>query len=414
MMRRSISFLFFILFLIILVIAQPVSGVGIGQYGSQKVILFEPNLEKTYSFYLYDGEYISASLEGDLAQYATIKDPNPNGGPRNIEVLLKLPDYLEPGTHGMYLIASQGSHDTSGSVGGVAVVKVSLGAYALYPGKKLEATGITATDMNVNEKNALMIYVTNEGEETITNANGIITIYDQNNNTIAILKTDSKSIAPFENQILTATLDAAIYNLSRGTYRAVATASYEEGDVNKTMETNFAVGELNVYILDTTQDIIVNATNKYYITLESDWSGDITDVYAKITMPDGKIVKSPNIDLIKPGPGRKAAGQIEAYVETTGLKTGSYDVDVTLYYKGLINTKKVKLNIIDGVAPKIEKPKTITPMVIFVGLGIIIVIFVVIYFFVFKHEDNPNKNISNTSITRDNNTNDDMIRPPSI
>ena len=415
-MRRTIFLLLFLSTLFIF-IAQPVLGVGIGKYTNQQSILFQPGLQKTYSFYVYDDSAIHCSIEGDLAEYATIKDPNPNGGPRNVEVVLTLPDYLEPGSHTLYIVATQASSNGEATVGGVASVRTGVNVFALYPGKYPVFTSTNANDLNLNEKTTITIGLSNNGEETIDNANGIIIVYDQNNNTIAILHTNSVSVGPFETQSLSTVLDATLYNLSVGTYRAVGNLTCDGINVNYTTETNFIVGTLNVDIVDTTPEVIVNATNKYYINLESDWSGDIDNVYAKITMPDGKVIKTPNVDMIKATQGSKPQAQIEAYLETAGLNTGSYDIDVTLYYKGLSKSNKIKLNVINGKAPLIEKPKIISPMTIFIALGIIVIIFITLYFLVFKHgggnasSSNKNSATNNTEIRQPS---DNSIRPPSL
>jgi hypothetical protein len=418
-MRRT-SFLFLMILTFIVSAASPVLGIGIGKYDNQQIFVFQSGLEKTYTFYLFDDAHIHCSIEGDLAQYTTIKDPNPDGGPRNVEVTIKLPDYLEPGAHTMYITAIQASAAGGATVGGIASVRTGITVFALYPGKRPVFNGVYVADLNVNEKTTFSLGLTNNGEETIADANGFITIYDQNNNTIAILRTNSVSVGAFETTSVVTTLDAYQYNLSVGTYRAVGNLTCDNENINYTHEANFIVGNMNVDIMDTTKDVIVNATNKYYITLESDWSGDIDNVYAKITMPDGKVIKTPNVDMIKANQGSKAAAQIEAYMETNDLSVGTYDIDVTVYYKGLSKSNKIKLNVIDGKAPTVEKPKLITPMTIFIFVGIIIIIFVAGYFLVFKRgssvsrvDNSSNKINSNMNEVKQPN-NDESIRPPSL
>lgn len=411
MHARTLIF-FLTLFIFSLLITTSVSSVGIGQYTTQRLSLFSPGLEKSYTFYVYDSPNIGVTLEGDLIEYATIIDSNPNGGPRNIEVLLKMPEYIEPGMHTMYMVASQVSNGESASVGGIAQVKTTLNVYALYPGKRPEFQSIVADDLNINEKSAIKLLVVNNGEETVESASGVVTVYDESNNIIAVLHTDSKSVGAFETQTLTTILDASLYNLGVGKYKAIGNLTNDGENADHIMNTTFIVGQLKVDVIDTTPDVIVNATNKYYITLESDWSGDINDVYAKVTMPNGKVLKSPNIDLVKPSQGRKAAGQVEMYMETNGIDIGSYDVDVTVYYRGLTTTKTIKLNIIDGKAPEIEKPRLITPTTIFIGLGILIILFVLVYFLVFRHGGGSGGNTNTNNSVQSNNN--DVIRPPSI
>jgi hypothetical protein len=406
----NFRFLLYILFLTLF--SFQVYAVGIGQYGQEKLILFQPGLERNYTFYLYDSKSINVHVEGELAQYATIIDANPNGGQRNVELNLKLPEYLEPGTHTMYISATEVV--TNGAmVGGYASVKVPIRVFSLYPGKHPELNYVVVNDLNVGEKGVLGLAITNNGEEAVTSASGKITVYDINNLTVAILTTESKSIGSFESQTVNAILDAALYNLTPGTYRAVGTVTYDGLGLDSIMEGTFMVGSMNLNIVDTTPDIYVNATNKYYITVESDWTADIDNVYATIKMPDGKIARTLNADMIKPGQGRKAAAQLEAYLETEGLSAGTYNLDVTLYYNGHSDTKKVKVNIIEGQAPNVDKPNSaITSTTILIGISILIVMFVVIYFLVIRK---GKKNYtSNLNDYEKSSFSDKDIKPPSL
>jgi hypothetical protein len=404
--------MFYIIFFFLTVFSTSVYSVGIGSYGSPRTLLFQPGEEYTFRYYLFDSPRVNVELQGDLTQYATIVDPDPQGPPRNIDVTIKMPDYLEPGQHQLYIVATE-STGNKVAIGGIASVREGIAVFALYPAKHPIFDSLDVSDVNVNEKTTLGVTVSNQGEELIDDASGVITVYDQENQTLAILKTESKSIASNDKQSLKATLDAALYNMTPGKYRVQGSVTYDGAKMEDTVEGSLIVGELKVNILDSTKELIVNATNKYYLTLESDWSGDITDVYAKIKTPNGKVIKTENIDLIKPSPGRKAAGIIEAYIETNDLSLGEQDLEVTLYYKGVSTTEQVKVNIIDGKPPVLDKPSVITPKIIFIGISVIIILFVAIYFLIFRRGGGKtgSDNSSNAGNTAYNDAN---IRPPSL
>ena len=400
---------FFLSIFLVVLCSTCVLGVGIGQYSPATETLFQSGIEKTYTFYLFDNSRIHASLEGDLAPYATINDSNPDGPPRNIEVIIKFPAYLEPGIHSLYLVATEATTNNA-AMGGIASVRTGIKVFSLYPFKHPVFNGVTTNDLNINETANIGLSVTNYGEETINSANGFITVYDENNQTIAILPTETKSIGSFETQTLNAVLDAAEYNLSAGKYTAVGNVSYDGFNINYTSSGTFMVGELNVNIVDTTASLIVNATNEYDITLESDWAGDLDNVYAKITTPKGDIIKTPDVDLVKPGNGRKAAGQLQTYIETKGLDIGTYDYNITVYYKDQSFIKTVSVNIIDGVPPKIVKPQAVSNDMIIIILAILIVLAIAAYIILF------NKHLGATTRRKDDNktvSNDD-IRPPTL
>jgi hypothetical protein len=414
MLYKKISFLYILFFILT---STMVVGVGIGQYNREKQILFVPGLEKVYGFQLSDSLKIDASLEGDLAQYGTINDPAPGGPARNIEVVLRLPDYLEPGTHTLYIVATEHPSGTA-TVGGFSSVRVSMEVFALYPGKHPVLKGLVTNDVNVNGSTVLGLFIINYGEEAIDNAHGTISVYNQNNDLVTILNTDSKSIPPYGVETSSGILDTALFNMSPGNYRVVGNLTYDYINYDTLTEGMFIVGEMNINVLSTTTEMFVNSTNKFLITLQSEWTGDIDNIYARITLPNGKAIKTPNVDLYKPSQGVKATATVETYLETEGLELGPQNVEITLFYKGKSSTRNVMVNIVDGKPPVTEKPRIITPMVIFIAISVIIVLFVALYFLVFRKNGgggsgrSSSTGSSNTQSTQSQPSGD--IRPPSL
>ncbi len=332
-------------------------------------------------------------------------------GSRNIIIRIKFPEYLEPGNHILYLVATEATESTA-TLGGIASVRSGINVFALYPSKHPIFQGVTANDFNINEKGNIYLNVINHGEDAIENAHGTITIYNQEGIQVAVIQTESKSISSFEEVKIPATLDSLAYNLTPGKYTANASLIYDGVLYPSTMLGVFRIGQMNVDLIDSTKEVYINSTNKYILTIESDWAGNINDVYARITTPNGKSLKTPNVDLVSPGGGRKAAAQIETYWETEGLAIGTYDVDITLYYQGLSTTKRIKVNIIEGKAPIIEKPKeTNSVMVYAIIILSIIIILVVGYVFMVKKGNNKTNN-NDHSTEKNNETTD--IKPPSI
>jgi hypothetical protein len=407
------NFYFFYIFLLI-ISSSIVISVGIGQFGREGRLIFQPGFEKVYGFQLSDSLNIDAVIEGELAQYAVIDDPNPGGPPRNINVILKLPEFLEPGIHYLYLVANERATG-GGMVGGVASVRVGIPVFALYPGKKPVFEGLTLNDGNVGESIKLGIGLINHGEETIEYSNGNISVYDPNGNPLIVLGTESKSVKPYESVTLYSLFDSSKFNLEPGNYRAVGTLYTEGSEYPETKEGIFILGVMNVNIIGSTPELFANSTNKYHIQLESDWSGDIDNVYARINMPNGKTVRSPNVDLSKQGQGVKPGAIIETYVETQGLDLGQHTFDVTIFYKGQTREFKLPVIIIDGKPPEVEKPSIITPMFIFIVISVIIVLFVALYFLVFRKDGGRTGGNNNSSTRIESSTqSSNDIRPPSL
>jgi hypothetical protein len=400
--RISVLFLFFLL----LISQKEVIGVGIGRYDNTNMILFQPNIEKSMSYYLFDSGNIDCTIEGELAEYAKILDSNPGGGSRNIDIQFKFPEYLDPGLHTIYVVATQKGLDGEGAVGGIASVRVALNVFVLYPGKQPEIQLFSLSDTNVEQNSQASITIINNGEEEIESATSEIDIYDENNNLITTIKTNSLKIKPFEKITLTSILETASYNMPTGQYRAVARVIYDGRELNSSAETKFIIGKLSMQIVDTTREVIVNATNKYYIVVESDWSGNIDNIYARITMPNGKIIKTPNVDIIKSEQGVKAKATIESYMETDDLAVGTYDIPVTLYYKGQTSEKTVKLTIIEGIAPDIKKPSILDNRDLLI-VSAAVIIGIIIYIFI------RNKKSGGSTKSGSENSSSD-IKPPTL
>ncbi|HYD03186.1 MAG TPA: hypothetical protein VEC16_02705 [Alphaproteobacteria bacterium] len=404
------SKVFFLLVLfLILITPSSVLAVGIGKYSSNTQMVFSPGLEASYEYSLFDSPRIRASVEGDLGQYAVLKDPDPNGGPRNVIVSITLPEYIEPGVHHLYLVATQSS-ENGGTIGGIASVRTPITVFALYPGKRPEFSSFSVDDLNINEKTDLRFNVINYGEELIDSASAEVSIYDEAGALITTLQTSSSPVEPFQTVTVAGIFDSAQFNLPIGRYKATAKYFYDGKEFNQTGETEFIIGSLNVDIVDTTREVIVNATNKYYITVESDWSGDITNVYARVTLPSGKIIKSPNIDLVKSSNGIKANGIIELYMETNDMPLGENNLQVAIYYNKLTTEKTIPVTVINGIAPEIEKPGLPIQTLAIIGGGILL-LGLIIYFIFFKSGGGSSRvsgsPASNTSSSSD-------IRPPTL
>jgi hypothetical protein len=401
----------FLIVMFFILTSSLVLGVGIGEYKNKRLIPFEPTKEEELKFQLFDSPKIKVSLEGDLAEYCTLIDTNPEGGPRSVIVRIKMPEYLEPGEHTVYLVATEATNSVS-TLGGIASVRSGVKVFALYPSKHPIFRGVITSDFNINEKGQIGLSIVNYGEDTIEDTHGTITIYNQQGTQVAVLQTESKSIKSFENVEIYTTLDSVAYNLTPGKYTANGSFIYDNTPYPLSMEGIFRVGQMNIDLVDSTKEVYINSTNKYILTIESDWAGNINDVYARITTPNGQILKTPNVDLVSPGGGRKAAAQVETYWETEGLATGTYDVDITLYYQGLTTTKKAKINIIEGTAPEIERSQGLSSKVIVYSIIIAVVIIILIAsYFIFRK---GNKGSSNNYSSERNNVDDTEIKPPSI
>lgn len=410
-MKNNFIF-FFLIFVLFLANFSFIYAVGIqGPETSEKTIEFEPNIEKRITFGVTDAEKIKVYVEGDLTEYVTIIDPAPDSGPRTIEVVIKLPEQLTPGRYTIYLRAQE-LPSAPGMVGATAAMRTRIPINVYYPGKYPEYT-LRIDDLNINEKTNATVNVNNFGLVQIDSAQAKIDIYDEQDNQITTIYTSTKTIIAKGNENLVAVLDSAQFNMRKGNYYGIATLTYDGIIANQTDKAPFRIGTLNVEIVDWTKEAYPNAINKFEIYIESDWSGTIEDVYAKIYTPNNLELKTPNVDAKK-----FDKAKLETYWDTKDLQTGEYDVKLEVFYQGKSVTKTIKVNLIEGIPPIIEQPEksfgesmNMTTILLII-IAVLVALVILNMFFLFKKRDNDNK--PDNKIERENRNNKNPPQPPRL
>ena len=408
-MKRKLLFFMFLLIssisILSIILSSNSLAVGI-MSPNDKLIVFQPGLEKKFSFNLVNANKIHSYVAGDLANYTTLVDANQDSGPRQIEADVKLPQYLAPGRYSIF-VGGREVNEGIGQIGAVAAIQTKLTVLVLYPGVYLNYN-LDAPNLNVNESENLSINIINLGTEQAENVYGYVMVYDSENNTVANITTNTNSIASNTQGSVSALLDSSMYNMQPGIYRAVGYLIYNGTLLGHTTEEYFSVGSLHVDIVSETEQVFVNSTNKYTVSIESDWVGTIKDVYAVISMPNHKTLKTPNADLSRQAnTNTRASEKLETYWETTGLDIGSYPVGIDVHYQGITTHVDTNINIVSGKPPQTEKPSQFQilgfesnnviimnisiPLVIFLMIILSIIVIVNIYYFVIKR----NKTITN-------------------
>jgi hypothetical protein len=358
-------------------------------------------------------------LTGDFVEYAQLIDPAPKSGSRAITVQVKLPASLEPGFYTLYMNAKEIA-DVTAPVGGVAAVRVRIPILVLHD-DAFPMFDLNVKDGNVDAPLEMIVSVHNYGRKTISAAQGYIDVLDENSKTLTTIKTEVKSVGSNKDESLKAVLDTKSLSLKPNLYKAIARLNYDSIALPDMKERNFMIGSFNVKISSITPKIYPKTTNKFEIYVLSDWAGSITDVYAKVYTPDGDVLKTPNIDLVKPDTNtEKASGKLETYWETDDLTLGTYDVDIELFYnKGSLGRQSFKVDIVEMPADiVIEQPKQFelvaldgsniilfnktVPLTIFLMILLAIIVILNLFLFIRKkpfsaasHANNSAKSVSN-------------------
>ncbi len=351
-MKLNVSLILVFALLMLSLFAAESAAVGI--IASTKFAVYAPGEEQQFEYSLANAPLIEAYLADELAAYARIVDPEPNGGERSITVLLTIPEGLSPGRHRL-IVGARESAPEGAMVGGRAAIQAPLYVDVPYPGVYLEAS-LAAYDINVGEKEKFSVAVSNKGKDAVSQISVKIEVFDFANNKVAELASAEKSLAGLESASFELEWDSS--GATAGNYRAVAAITYDGNELAR--EAKFKIGSLDVKIKDYTREFGANTITPFFIEIESNWNEEITGAYGELVVA-GKSFKTPAFDL-KPW----QIANLTGYVDSRGIAEGEYDATFIVYYAGKSAEQAGKILIAKGAGA--AEPAQETPGKVGAGL----------------------------------------------
>ncbi len=336
-----VSFIVITIFLV-----HNVEALGISP--GRKTFNFESNLKETVEFKILNNDHRDMQaliyVEGDLAEYVALQDVMLNikasDDFKMSKYEIRLPSKIEkPGTHEARIVvrevpvdaAIKGSH-----VGATASVVTQLHVIVPYPGKYAEVE-LKISETGAGQPLTFIVPVNNYGTQNIVKAKGIIDIYGPTNDKITSLETDSLGIKSKERGELVTVWEG---DINPGKYFVIVTVTYD-GET-ATAEKVFSVGDLAIDILDVTvKDYKLGGIAKFNILVESKWAEDLADVYAEMTVTQNgdEIIRFKSAsETVK----ALAKEELIAYWDTEGIKEGTYDAKLALYYGDRSTERELK------------------------------------------------------------------------
>ncbi|UZE93953.1 MAG: hypothetical protein IB618_00025 [Candidatus Pacearchaeota archaeon] len=386
MNKKIFIFIFLFLFLVIIFNSTLITAPGIAG-AVYEVLFFEPGLEKTYVYHVDSNtirpmdHYID--MNGDLTPYFTLstsvfEDLAP-GELRSFEAHMKLPQELEPGEHRLYICATEAEGRTPEGAGAGIGTRVRVCAVIIvispHLGKHVEVS-MDVENVAKGEDAEFKLNVFNIGTEAI-DIHSVIDIYSQEvsagkETKIVTLKTDKDYLVSGQKTTLSASHNTS--DMDIGEYKVKAILYYD--GLQETVEKTFRVGELNIEILEFTEEVSQNQLNPINVKVKNGWKGEIKDIYASIEVkhPTKNLV----IATIKTPPTNIKAWEtrnLVAYWDTTGIETGEYDAKVVLHYEDKTTVKEGKIKVKEFVeGPAISLTAILLFMLIIAVLVLIILI----------------------------------------
>ena len=323
--KRGLLVLFLVFFFV-----KTVNASSFGVSPAKYEVDFVPGLEGEYKFNFFSDNpelEFEVSVRGDLAEYITLDKETFCCGSGSVTAALNLPDAIEtPGPHSIEVGAKPVSTGRVGAnVGIVARVNGLIRVWVPYPGKYADVD-FSVGDANSGEKAPYNLEISSRGDDTIL-TNSAIEVFDSENKSAGTYYVGIDTIPPAQDVKIASEIDVS--NLGSGSYRAVASVSYEGGV--KKAEDDFKLGTLNVKIINYTRSLKKNAINPFTIEVESFWNDKIENLYAEVFVEGTDIsFKTPSVQL-KAWSKTKLLG----YFDTTDLKNNEqFQVKMVLHYDG--------------------------------------------------------------------------------
>jgi len=367
MMRKKIILLF-IYFIFFIVLNKPIYALGLSSEADKR-ISYEPGLERTFEFLVqHTTRDVQIIVGGYPVEYATLSRDfiKANDPDKSFHVTIKFPETtLKPGHHQIKVQANE----VVGEEGAIATsinIATHIDIDVLYSGKYAEVRFDEAN--TINNTAYFTISANNFGLSKIESFKARIEIYNSDGYKVGTVYTDEKSIESDKRETIKAELDVSGYDV--GDYKAKAFVFWDDNQT--TVEEVFRVGALKINIIDYTKEFIAGAINKFEVKLENVWTDEIKDVYV--------IVKINNEEL------RSAAESIaqfgtktfNVYWDTTNIKPGEYNVEITAHYLDKTTMEIGTVKIIEKESEvKLEKAKTGFPLFTIALIAIILLIIII-------------------------------------
>jgi len=287
--------------------------------------------------------------ESPFSQYVTLETDviNEFRGRECVKYNLKLPSEVEYfGQQKVWFVVTE--LDDPNQQGAIAVktsMKHALIVTVPFPGKYL-AGDMKAFDAEEGENVEINIMADSRGRDTVEGFDAEISILDVLNNSLERFPIYyAEDILPGSSGILSANWSTTGYR--KGTYKAVADITYEERAFS--VEDVFHIGGLFVEVLDHTRNITNGSIKPVEVTVQSQWSDPIGEVYLDIEI-DGKKSKTSNL-AVKPWNPTKFVG----FIDATNFALGKKDMKITVHYSGELT----EYNSTITVVPKPPEQETL-------------------------------------------------------
>lgn len=326
--------------LVLLLILCPLTLASAGVRGpgvEERRLDFEPGKVVRMSFYLYGSDMLNLLVDGSLAGYAEVEDPNPSGGPRTVTLVLTLPDELPPGEHKVFVGAREES--PGGMIGGRAgaLMGITVKVLSDEPAIKAKLDVAHAGVDDATTQGTLTVESWSKQDITVY---GDIILYDEDEH--ARVTTEQKTIP--SNAKETFKFSLPIEGLVKGNYRVSALVHY--ADNTTSLDRNFRIGAMGVQLKDHPTELTADTINRFDMLVVSDWNQYMGDVAASVYVNNELAGSSPT-DVLEPF----NENTFTAFIDASEMTPGQVDGFVRVNFLGESQDFPITLTVVEQPTP---------------------------------------------------------------
>ena len=348
------------------------SGYGLSLQGNHlSPIIFEPGKKIVNHYTISDtNKDVKLSLGGDLIEYVTVTEVVNN----QFDLIIEVPEILpEPGTYWFSLQATEINNEEDSGVGSLLSVNLRF-LVEVPPHGKAIGVSFDIPDVNEHEPTIMSINIVSKGLENINILTGKVTVYDQENITVASLNLKGKPLPALASTTLSANLPAD--KLSPARYWAKVVVNYDGEE--KTVQDAFKIGNLDLLLLNYTSQLETEF-GEFNALVENNWGNPIQIAHATVSIAGKELLTTPTISL---GPWQK--GELSGILRTDFVP-GNYSGSIKLFYDGLSKNEEMLFTIVE---PPQEVQETSINLLIVISIILLLIISFTIIFYLIKHKKN--------------------------
>lgn len=305
-------------------------------------INFIPNLKTTIPFIVTG--YNDITVETDCQELAYNNDAEKNAeGKITFSTTLILPSRIN-GPKECGVKVKEASNKNAGIISAQVELISSVLINAPYPGRHIDLR-LEANNANKGDPIIFKATANNLGDKKLEDAQVTLELI-KDGNPATTMQTEKKDIEQESSTEFTKEFDTTPY--AYGRYLAIAKLKYD--DKIAMDQKDIIIGALNLEIISYPEELETGNVEPFDIAIGSLWGKEIDDVYAAVSIANKYSQETAKTKAINLMPWQQAI--LNANINTTSTKPGTYDIKITVFYQDKTTTKTGKI-----LLKKPEQPK---------------------------------------------------------